>query len=426
MNQQSGSGKLNLFDSVGMAVGGMVGGGIFAVLGVAVNQSGNGAFMSFGLAGLLALITGVSYARLTCSFDEPGGSFTFVEHMVGPATAGTLSWFLILGYTFTISLYAYTFGEYLARLTAPGIPWLHPLLGGGAILGLTALNLVGVRESGLAEDLLVYGKVIILGLLVVTGLFFVEPSRALPVLNRGGTAVVGTAAMIFVGYEGFQLLTYDYEDIRDHHRTLPRAMIYSILGVTLLYVLIAFVTTGTVAPAVVEAHKETVLAEVARPVFGRVGFTVVVVAAVTSTASAINATIFATARLGRRVAEEDQLPGVLVKYTRGGVPVVFTLVLSLLALVIQYIGSLHQITEFSSLVFLFVFGVVNLAALWHGEYSDWTAPIPLIGGLGCWIAVTMLIHSFYRHQPNVLWMTVGITSVLLVLRLLFVLPRKVS
>lgn len=71
--------KLTLFDAVGMAVGGMVGGGIFAVLGVAVVQAGSSAFLSFGLAGLTALMTGDSHARLTCSFDEPDGSFSMLK-----------------------------------------------------------------------------------------------------------------------------------------------------------------------------------------------------------------------------------------------------------------------------------------------------------------------------------------------------------
>ena len=84
--------KLRLVDALGMVIGGMVGGGIFAVLGQAVKQSGNAALLTFGLAGLLALATGMSYARLTTSYDEPGGSVTFVEHLAGPEVAGPPRW----------------------------------------------------------------------------------------------------------------------------------------------------------------------------------------------------------------------------------------------------------------------------------------------------------------------------------------------
>src|SRR6056297_2644933 len=112
--------KLSLFDACGMAIGGMVGGGIFAVLGEAVITSGNAAFISLGLGGIMALITGLVYSKLTIDFDESGGEFIFMEHIAGVRFAGTISWFLLLGYVFTISLYAYTFGAYAGRLLGFG------------------------------------------------------------------------------------------------------------------------------------------------------------------------------------------------------------------------------------------------------------------------------------------------------------------
>lgn len=150
-----------MFDASAMAVGGMVGGGIFAVLGEAAGRAGNGAWVSFLLAGVLALLTGLSYARLTVDFDEAGGGFSYVEHLAGPRSAGTLSWFLLLGYVFTLALYARTFGEYGARLAGLGAPWPE-ILGCGIAGVLAGLNLLGVRESGLVEDLLVTGKVLVL------------------------------------------------------------------------------------------------------------------------------------------------------------------------------------------------------------------------------------------------------------------------
>ena len=149
-NSSSDSRKLTLFDAVAMAIGGMVGGGIFAVLGQAVRLTGNAAWISFALAGALAFITGVSYSRLTLDFDEPGGSFIFVEEVTGPHIAGSLSWLLMLGYVFTISLYAYTFGAYGSGLFNLG-KWAHPYAGCGIIAGLTGLNLPGDRTHGLSH-----------------------------------------------------------------------------------------------------------------------------------------------------------------------------------------------------------------------------------------------------------------------------------
>lgn len=180
----SDSDKLSLFDACGMAIGGMVGGGIFAVLGEAVMTAGNAAFISLGMGGVLALITGVVYAKLTVKFDESGGEFVFMEHIAGVRFAGTISWFLILGYVFTISLYAYTFGAYAGRLfgfgSAPNF-WL----GSGVVVLITILNLSGVRESGISEDILVYTKITLLAGLIGLGFVTIHPDKVFPIINLG-------------------------------------------------------------------------------------------------------------------------------------------------------------------------------------------------------------------------------------------------
>jgi len=417
-------GKLTLFDACGMAIGGMVGGGIFAVLGEGVAQAGNAAFLAFALAGALAFVTGLSYARLTLSFDEPGGSFTFIEQVAGPAVAGTVSWFLILGYVFTLSLYAYTFGAYAAQLL--GLGTQGGLLGAGVLAALAGLNLMGVRESGVAEDILVYGKLAILVGVSAIGLTQVRADEALPVLELPPGGVVAAAALLFVAYEGFQLLTYDYDDLEDHRRNLPRAIWISIPVVTLLYVLIAFVTTGSLTDQVIQQHGETILVFVAEPVVGRIGRVAVLVAAVFSTASAINATLFATGRLADRVGADRQLPAVLVRWKRGGVPVVFVLATTCLAVAIQYFGRLHEITSFSSFVFLLVFATVNLAAVIHREFQGWGLALPIAGAAGCAAAAVLLAASQYRESPELTWALVGTALVLLAVRAVDLLVRGIG
>lgn len=410
--------KLSLFDAVAMAVGGMVGGGIFAVLGQAATTAGNGAFLSFGLAGILALVTGVSYARLTASYDEPGGSFSYVEELAGTEVAGTLSWFLLLGYLFTNGLYAYTFGAYGSRLLGIDGSWT-PFLGSGIILFLAGVNVAGVRASATVEDTVVYGKVALLVGLGAVGVFAVRPEEALPVFDAPGTSVIGAAALIFVGYEGFQLLTYDYDDIADRRRNLHRAIWISIPFVTLLYMFIAFVTTGSVDPSTIVAREETVLAEVARPILGRLGLVLVLVAAVLSTASAINATLFATGRLARRISRDRQLPAPLTRRIVHRVPVAFLATQVSLAIVLLFTADLEEIVTFSSLVFLLVFAVVNGAAVWHRVFPRWGTALPVLGAAGCLGAAGVLVARTATGAPRTLLVIGGIATLLLILRVSF-------
>lgn len=405
---------LSLFDAVAMAAGAMIGAGIFAVLGEAAQTAGNAAFISFALAGILALITGVSYIRLTLRFDEPGGSFSYIEHIVGARLAGTLSWFLLLGYLFSISLYAYTFGAYAARLI--GLNNVGGYLGAGVILALSLVNVAGVRESSAVENVLVYGKILVLVGVGILAFFVVEPGHPILAQGQSPTSIVSAAALIFVAYQGFQLLTYDYDDIDEPHHNLPRAMWTSIVLVILIYMLIAYVTTRAVSEQIIVMHTETVLAFVAEPVLGRAGHVLILVTAVFSTASAINSTIFATARLAKRVTHDYQIPLVLNRWERGGVPVLFVGLLAVFTIVVQFTGSLHEITSFSSLTFLVVFGAVNLIALAHHEYAGWKKLFPTIGFLGCIGAAGVLTYNLYAqgHVWSILLIVLGLLGLRLV------------
>ncbi|TYP95349.1 hypothetical protein LX73_0649 [Fodinibius salinus] len=407
--------KLSLFDACGMAIGGMVGGGIFAVLGEAMMTSGNAAFISLGIGGILALITGLVYGKLTIKFDEAGGSFIFMEHITSFRFAGTISWFLILGYVFTISLYAYTFGSYAGRLLGFGSGpnfWL----GSTVVIFITILNLSGVRESGISEDLLVYTKIVILAGLIGIGFMTVHPDKIYPIVNQGVGNIIQAGALVFVAYEGFQLLTYDYNTIENHKTNLPRAIIISITAVICIYMLIAFVITGSLTPSIIAEHKETALAMLAKPVLGQTGIIIVLVAAVFSTASAILATIFAISRLAKRIADDGQLPDQLTDLKRAGMPVYFALLIAVLAIVVQFYGNLEQITAFSSLVFLFVFSIVNFMGYKYEVFEGWKRFLPISGSLGCAFAMSILIYDIYSSEPTTLYVVIGISTALLLLR----------
>lgn len=104
-----------------MAAGGMVGGGIFSVLGVIVGVAGAWTWLSFVIAGLIALATSISYVRLAADYGEGGGAFTFLREIHAEGFAGSLSWVLVVGYTLTMSVYASTFGHYGAYALGLGV-----------------------------------------------------------------------------------------------------------------------------------------------------------------------------------------------------------------------------------------------------------------------------------------------------------------
>ena len=109
---------LGLPELIAIGVGGMIGGGIFSVLGITVEIAGHAAPLAFAVGSLVALAAGYSYVKLALGFHSDGASFTYLEHAFPkhPNIAGIAGWTIIVGYVGTLALYAYTFGAYGAHL----------------------------------------------------------------------------------------------------------------------------------------------------------------------------------------------------------------------------------------------------------------------------------------------------------------------
>jgi hypothetical protein len=346
-----------------MAVGGMIGGGIFSTLGVVISVAGHWAALSFLFGGIVAWATGKSYAALTVSLDKAGGSYTFLRSLGYVRLATIVAWVLILGYTLTVAVYAFTFGAYAGHAVG-GPPWLPHACAIGVIAILAGLNLVGAREATVFELVAVWGKLLILGALAAIGLWHWAPEKLVAPHAEGGflAAVVGTG-VVFMAYEGFQLLSYDYDEMKDAKRTIARAMPLAIGATTLVYIAIALATPMLTGAVAIIEHKEVALAEAGRAAMGGVGFVAVTIAAVFSTGSAINATVFATARLADSAAQDKELPALFARRNERDVPWFGTLLISGIAAVLAVVGGIEQLVEGGSFVFLIVFALVNAVAL---------------------------------------------------------------
>ncbi|WP_435344845.1 APC family permease [Haloarchaeobius sp. HRN-SO-5] len=429
--------QLGLREVVAMGVGGLIGGGIFAVLGVAADIAGTAAFLAYLIAGVVAMASGYSYARLTAHLEEEGGSFTFVEHYTGNENvAGLVGWTLIVGYVGTMAMYAFAFGSFAAELLAGATgTWLRIALSIGVVVVFTGVNLMGVRESGESQDVLVYVKVVILVAFGLVGLWaiFLGPGPrpfAGGVFSKGLLAPIVSIGAIFVSFEGFQLLAYEYTDIEGRIDTMETGIYLSIAISTVIYVLVAFVTTVVLTPEQILQSKETVLAVAASmlftdPLIQRAAFVLVSIAALFSTTSAINATLFGTARLAHKIASEGALPKLFSFRNQEGVPVWSLVVIGGLTAVFTSLGTLEEITSFASIAFALVFGTVNYICLRDPgtERSPW---IPGLGLVGTASFVLLILWYYLRTQPAMLSYVGGIFLALVVLEVGYSERRRIE
>ncbi|WP_206306463.1 APC family permease [Streptomyces malaysiense] len=345
---------------VSIGVGGMVGGGIFSVLGLTVQVAGAGAYVSFLVGGIVAALTGVSYALLSVRVRSRGGTAAFLDQSFGTRVAGPLNLLLWLSYFVMLGLYAVAFGSYLTALLGLSGGW-HRLFGSVVVICFAGLNLAGAQVVGRAESVLVYFKVAVLLVFCIGGLAFVDTARVAPSAYPHGSAVVYAGTLIFLGYEGFELIANAAEDAVDPERTLPRAYLVSIGGVIVLYVLVAFVAVGNLTPWQIAHDRDYALAIAARPLLGQAGFSLVAIAAVVSTASAINATLYGTAKFTYLMARHGELPEHLAEPVWNR-PIGGLIATTLGTLLIVNLVDIEGISLMGSAGFLIVFAAVNLAA----------------------------------------------------------------
>lgn len=174
----------------------------------------------------------------------------------------------MFGCLIALAVYGYTFGHYAAHLF--GLP--EAFANGFAILILLVflgINLRGVGAWALSEDLVVLLKIAILALIAAIGFAHFSPERLAPLADKGTAGVIVASASIFVAYEGFELVSYDYDDLERPRWTLPRALYLSVAIVTVVYVTVTIGAQMLVSDGVVVAQNRIALAHELPALFGR-------------------------------------------------------------------------------------------------------------------------------------------------------------
>ena len=402
------NGKLGYWSVVAIGIGGMVGGGIFAVLGLAVQLAHGGTPIAFAIAGLVALLTSYSYAKLSVTYPSPGGTVEFLNQGLGIGlVTGSLNVLLSISYIIMLSLYAHAFGSYGASFLPASWQTLgsHVLISAAVVL-LTVLNILGSRAVGEAEEWVVGLKLSILLLFVMVGMVSADFHAMQPHQWASPMHLIAGGMLIFLAYEGFELIANTAQDVRDAERTLPRAYYSAVAFVILLYVLVSAVAVGNLSVSDLVRVKDYALAEAARPFMGKWGFILIGIAAMLSTASAINATLYGAARISYIIAKDGELPEFLERKVWRK-PVEGLLVSALLTLVVANLFNIESISIMGSAGFLIVFAAVNIANVVQFRQTKSARPVSAVGAMACIAALIALIWIRAAESLTTLWVLGG-------------------
>ncbi|WP_027400315.1 APC family permease [Anaerovorax odorimutans] len=421
--------NVTLIGAIGIGIGGMVGGGIFAVLGLSISLSKGGAPLAFAIAGFIALITSYSYAKLSVAYPSSGGTVTFMNKGFGRGIfSGGTNNLLWVSYIIMLSLYASAFGTYAYTLySITGKHTLDQHIYASAIIILaTIINYYNVKIVSKVETLAVSIKMIILLIFVaagVYGLFFSNNLNQLSTENWPDFWHLCIGGMvIFVAYEGMELIANVSPNIVNPKKNIMRAYIISTAIVVILYVVIVIVTVGSLTFSNIKNAQDYVLAEAAKPVLGLIGFKVIAIAALISTFSAINATIYGGSKVNYQIAEDDELPHEFTKIFLNQPIGLF--VTSILTLIITNTLDLSSISTSGSAGFLLIFMLVNTVAYLKRKEINNVTFLSVIGIIFCGIAfLGLLFQQWYANRIGAIF-AISMIAVSYICEFIFKLKEK--
>jgi amino acid transporter len=318
-----------------------------------------------------------------------------------------------------LSLYAYALGSYATGIIgATDSPMLKHGMTSIAILLLTGLNVMGSRAVGRAEFWIVLVKVAILVFFVAVGAKSIQVQRLAPDTWSSMTGVIAGSMLVFLAYEGFELIANTAESVRNPGETLPRAYAIAVIFVLILYVCVAAVTVGNLPIKEIVDARDYALAEAARPFLGMAGFTLISVAAVLSTGSALNATLYGSARISFIIAKHGELPEFL-EHKIWKRPIEGLLITAAATLVVANLFNLSSIALLGSAGFLIIFAMVNAANAKLAEETESMAWLSWVGVVCCTVALAVLLWKVGADHPHRLLVLAGMIGISLLVETVY-------
>ncbi len=409
--------SLGLGELIAIALGGMVGGGIFSILGVSVEQIGNLAPLAIGIGGGLAFLAAYSYVKLTLLYKDAGATYTFFKRTFpgSHTTAAAVGWLIVFGYISTLALYGFTFASYFCSFfESINNPTGQKITAGAIIALFTFINIVSVEGMGKLEDIMVYTKIGIL--LVISSLLGwkgdFQNLKPLLTPNTDWSAIFVVAAITFVAYEGFQLVINAYDEVKKPKKNIPRAIYASVGIATLLYVLLSTAALATIPKSEIIADKEYALAAGASEFLGAIGQVIVIFGALLATSSAISGTLFGSSRLMASIAGDGYMPSILAKKRKVHIPSYAIGLMSMMAYVLILSGGLQIILEFGSITFILVSLLMALANHRKRKETKSSKAMTLLATGGLTIAGLLILYFEFTHNRQQLYYILGIYAVM--------------
>ncbi|HWS45958.1 MAG TPA: APC family permease, partial [Acidimicrobiia bacterium] len=313
--------QLSIRQAAFIGVGAMVGAGIFSLLGAAGEVAGAAVWLSFALAGGVAMLQGYSFSKLGARYPSAGGLLEYVKRGWGDGHfTGILAWLILATNAIVTAMVAVSFGSYASSAVADSNTSWAKFFAVAIIIVMSLLNIAGSQAVARAQTVVVIVVIGILSVFAIVTLVNMDPhllafSGYPPVKD-----IISSVALTFFAFLGFGVVTFTAKDLAEPKRQLPRAMFLALGIATVIYIAVALGVFGTLTVHEVIASGGTAIAVAAQPVLGRAGYWLMSITALFATAGATNAGLYPAAGLCEEMATTGQFPPVLGRRFNGRAP----------------------------------------------------------------------------------------------------------
>jgi APA family basic amino acid/polyamine antiporter len=352
---------MGLFHLTMYGVGLILGAGIYVLIGEAAGFAGNSMWISFLLGTVVALFAGLSYAELSALYPKAAAEYTFVKNAFKNHFFGfIIGWLTAITSIIVAATVALGFGGYLTQFVD-----LPIVIGAILLIGiLSIVNFIGIKESAWANT--IFALITAAGLVLIIFLgFTIEPVESIDYFEapNGTTGIILAFVLIFFAFIGFEDMANVAEEVKRPRKTIPRAIILSVVITGVIYILVSLSVVRILNWEELAASSAP-LADVAHSVLGINGSVTLSLIALFATASTVLITLVAGARILYGMAKSDSLPQSLSRiHPKTKTPWIAVIVILITSVGFSFVGDIVIIANIVVFAVVITFAAINLAVI---------------------------------------------------------------
>ncbi|MCL4373313.1 MAG: amino acid permease [Candidatus Marsarchaeota archaeon] len=351
---------LTFFDALMINLGAIIGAGIFVIIGLAVNAAGPAIVIAIALAAIVSLLSGLSFSEIALHVAKEGGVYEYAKDAFAPSAGFLAGWMWTIGNVIAIAAVGLSFGSYFNLLIGSTMPSAYYAI--AAIIAFAVINILGIKHSARTIAAMVGINLLVLSLFVAFSILHFNVANLSNFAPNGANGILAGSALIFFAFTGFSRVTTVSDEVKDPRRTIPKAIIASIIISSLLYVLIALGAVGLVPYQQFE-HSAAPLSYAIGSLHIAALSIAVAIGGVVATAGVVFTGILGVSRVFFAMGRDNELPKKLSYIDRFSTPINAIALSSVLAVLFILFMPFKSIVELSNAGILTAYAIINISAL---------------------------------------------------------------